>query len=369
MTIVIHFNTVFPIYLLAMWNWFVENVSSLNILEQQPKVETESDSKVPPIVKPPLEEVPGLDATNGKSDSSEHELDSTETDASLNKDLKSKEISPVVSNKLAPEDATLLIPSSRLKEVTSSGLQALSTGFSNILSDVTGVVKSNKLFSDFITEEEKFALDKAKIESIQTEANPPWYGFHESEEMKTQILEISSSRRNLLREPPPGSTFQFSLDLYFGQAMLMLAEDQRLDEIRFDLVPKKISEENFWRNYFYRVHLVKQSVQLGTLKREEKTAGVGADATSSSHVTTDEIEPEEFVSDALDIQGTTTQLTQEELNQLKVNADPAGQEKLNEEAVFDDALDHELENFNPEAEDVKDDDFDYADIDAILKDS
>jgi len=32
--------------------------------------------------------------------------------------------------------------------------------------------------------------------------------------------------------------------------------------MRFELVPKKMKEEVFWRNYFYRVSLIKQSYQL-----------------------------------------------------------------------------------------------------------
>ena len=69
-------------------------------------------------------------------------------------------------------------------------------------------------------------------------------------------------------------------------AMVMLKEDPRLQKLRFELVPKKlvnliftlykctctcayiyfrVTEKCFWRNYFYRVSLIKQSVQLSTL--------------------------------------------------------------------------------------------------------
>ncbi len=87
---------------------------------------------------------------------------------------------------------------------------------------------------------------------------------------------------------------------YLPVAMATLAEDPRLDQLRFDLVPKKfvhresfqldvttnidlcacheiecrassflaigrVSEEVFWRNYFYRVSLLKQSSELAGL--------------------------------------------------------------------------------------------------------
>lgn len=44
-----------------------------------------------------------------------------------------------------------------------------------------------------------------------------------------------------------------------------MGEDPALEKMRFDLVPKIITEENFWRNYFYRVSLICQAGDLGTL--------------------------------------------------------------------------------------------------------
>ncbi|XP_042221865.1 synapse-associated protein 1-like isoform X4 [Homarus americanus] len=38
--------------------------------------------------------------------------------------------------------------------------------------------------------------------------------------------------------------------------------------MRFELVPKTINEETFWRNYFYRVGLIRQSTELSSLERE-----------------------------------------------------------------------------------------------------
>lgn len=44
-----------------------------------------------------------------------------------------------------------------------------------------------------------------------------------------------------------------------------MGEDTALEKMRFELVPKIITEENFWRNYFYRVSLICQAADLGTL--------------------------------------------------------------------------------------------------------
>ncbi|KAF7642036.1 hypothetical protein LDENG_00265970, partial [Lucifuga dentata] len=53
-------------------------------------------------------------------------------------------------------------------------------------------------------------------------------------------------------------------------ARVMLEEDQLLNHMRFDLVPKQVKEEVFWRNYFYRVSLIKQSAQLTALAAQQQ---------------------------------------------------------------------------------------------------
>ncbi|XP_072272844.1 synapse-associated protein 1 [Pyxicephalus adspersus] len=54
-------------------------------------------------------------------------------------------------------------------------------------------------------------------------------------------------------------------------ALVMLQEDELLNRMRFDLVPKLVKEEVFWRNYFYRVSLIKQSAQLTALAAQQST--------------------------------------------------------------------------------------------------
>ena len=52
--------------------------------------------------------------------------------------------------------------------------------------------------------------------------------------------------------------------------------------MRFKLVPKKIKEEDFWRNYFYRVSLIKQSVALHSMSNEEEAAAAAAAAAADA---------------------------------------------------------------------------------------
>jgi len=45
-----------------------------------------------------------------------------------------------------------------------------------------------------------------------------------------------------------------------------LKEDPKLSEMRYELVPKVVKEDEFWKNYFYRVNLIKQSFDLKDLE-------------------------------------------------------------------------------------------------------
>ncbi len=113
----------------------------------------------------------------------------------------------------------------------------------------------------------------------------PWIGHHNEEKVKEEILGLSSvctirlwcmnfrsnfvfylkDRRNFVRAPPAGVDFDFNYDISYPIAVAIMGEDSALEKMRFELVPKIITEENFWRNYFYRVSLICQASDLGTL--------------------------------------------------------------------------------------------------------
>ena len=48
------------------------------------------------------------------------------------------------------------------------------------------------------------------------------------------------------------------MNVYSSTATATLKQDPNLDKMRFYLVPKEVEELVFWRNYFYRVSLLKQ---------------------------------------------------------------------------------------------------------------
>ncbi|XP_048577643.1 synapse-associated protein 1 isoform X2 [Nematostella vectensis] len=127
---------------------------------------------------------------------------------------------------------------------------------------VKDTVEKKGIIGDFIKEQEKFVSEKHKRSET---AVPPWVGYNEEEAMKTQILALSTDERNFLRDPPSGVPFLYEGETMFPVALATLQKDENLEQMRFKLVPKKVSEERFWRNYFYRVSLIKQSTQLTSL--------------------------------------------------------------------------------------------------------
>ncbi|XP_056133082.1 synapse-associated protein 1-like isoform X2 [Lampris incognitus] len=126
------------------------------------------------------------------------------------------------------------------------------------------------ILGDFQKEQEKFVQEK-NAKRIDA-AVPPWVGHNEEETIQQQILALSADKRNFLRDPPAGVQFHFDFEQMYPVALVMLEEDELLSRMRFHLVPKQVKEETFWKNYFYRVSLIKQSAQLTVLAAQQQAA-------------------------------------------------------------------------------------------------
>ncbi|XP_029905421.1 synapse-associated protein 1 [Myripristis murdjan] len=131
---------------------------------------------------------------------------------------------------------------------------------------IDGIIDKT-ILGDFQKEQEKFVQEK---NAKKTDAAvPPWVGYNEEETIQQQILALSADKRNFLRDPPAGVQFHFDFEQMYPIAMVMLEEDELLRRMRFHLVPKQVKEEVFWKNYFYRVSLIKQSAQLTALAAQQ----------------------------------------------------------------------------------------------------
>uniref|UniRef100_A0A8C4QGC3 Synapse associated protein 1 n=1 Tax=Eptatretus burgeri TaxID=7764 RepID=A0A8C4QGC3_EPTBU len=119
------------------------------------------------------------------------------------------------------------------------------------------------IIGEFQKEQDKFTKEKQKNKG--EEAVLPWVGYTDEDSIRQQILALSADRRNFLRDPPAGVLCPYDRESAAALGQLLLQEDHVLCEMRFKLVPRLIKEEVFWRNYLYRVSLVKQSADLTSL--------------------------------------------------------------------------------------------------------
>ncbi|GFS08726.1 synapse-associated protein 1 [Elysia marginata] len=143
-------------------------------------------------------------------------------------------------------------------------------------------VEEKTILGDFSKEQDKFVEQKKEKKKQQEAAVAPWVGYSDEDELKTKILALSKDKRNFVRNPPSGVQFQFDFDSASPVATATLQEDSNLRDMRFQLVPKQVSEETFWRNYFYRVSLIRQSSQLTSSLAQQSGRSSGSSSRRSS---------------------------------------------------------------------------------------
>ncbi|XP_044053217.1 synapse-associated protein 1-like [Siniperca chuatsi] len=255
---------------------------------------------------------------------------------------------------------------------------------------IDGIIDKTFL-GDFQKEQEKFVQEKKAKKSEA--AVPPWVGYNEEETIQQQILALSADKRNFLRDPPAGVQFHFDMEQMYPLAAVMLEEDQLLNRMRFDLVPKHVKEEVFWRNYFYRVSLIKQSAQLTALaaqqqKQQKDGEDRGASVSPEDVVLTDIVRPKtppvsisdiqkppqeeeeeeemstspgasEFVSDAFDSAAINQEDLRKEMEQLVLDKKDSVPSPDDESADWEKELQQELQEYEVVTEsDNKDDQWD-----------
>ncbi|CAH1153692.1 unnamed protein product [Phaedon cochleariae] len=195
-------------------------------------------------------------------------------------------------------------------------------------------VEKNSILGEFNKEQEAFLKDK---NGGPATALPPWVGCANEEALKDECLSLSTDRRNFVRSPPAGVDFQFEYEVTYPIAMAIMEQDPNLEKMRYELVPKVISEENFWRNYFYRVSLICQANELSFMSRE----GDNQTATESSDqliVDSSEKDVHEFVSDTLQASSEDLVEVQEGMKKLALGS------KTNEEE-WERELEAELQDY------------------------
>uniref|UniRef100_A0A1I7ZVM4 BSD domain-containing protein n=1 Tax=Steinernema glaseri TaxID=37863 RepID=A0A1I7ZVM4_9BILA len=126
------------------------------------------------------------------------------------------------------------------------------------LKDIVQEQTKQSFLGEFDREQTDFTKHLEDEDKKSSVCGMPWDDVPESAIAKKQILALSLDSRNFLRAPP--SDTKFDLEKYRKTAAELLQNDPNLNKIRYLLVPKELTEEEFWTNYFYRCSLIRKSL-------------------------------------------------------------------------------------------------------------
>ncbi|XP_026500111.1 synapse-associated protein of 47 kDa isoform X4 [Vanessa tameamea] len=201
-------------------------------------------------------------------------------------------------------------------------------------------VEENSILGEFNREQDAFIKGQ---EGRGGAAAPPWVGAPNEAALKEECLSLSTDRRNFVRAPPAGVEFDFDYNKMYPVAVSIMNEDPNLSTMRFDLVPKVITEENFWRNYFYRVSLICQANEADAAGGRQSSAEDSQDDKSASEtLISKEKVSQDSIADAkkrikslkVDRENTDEQWEKEleaELNEYEVVAEKTNDDKWEKE--------------------------------------
>ncbi|GAB1303264.1 Synapse-associated protein 1 [Apodemus speciosus] len=348
--------------------------------------------------------------------------------------------------------------SAATKKITDSVTETAQTIKKSVEEGKIDDILDKTIIGDFQKEQKKFVEEQHTKKSEA--AVPPWVESHDEETIQQQILALSADKRNFLRDPPAGVQFNFDFDQMYPVALVMLQEDELLSKMRFALVPKlpcspsealrawlhaqngkrgqtwqesqddkemcsfaqsnsrtsflqkrqidgnKISdqtqatvkEEVFWRNYFYRISLIKQSAQLTALAAQQQASGKEEKSSSrdndlplteavrpktppvviKSQLKNQEDEEEistspgvsEFVSDAFDACNLNQEDLRKEMEQLVLDKKQEEATALEEDSTdWEKELQQELQEYEVVAESEKRDENWDKEIEKMLQEN
>lgn len=186
-------------------------------------------------------------------------------------------------------------------------------------------VEQTGIMQEFTKEQQEFIKEHGGNTDL---AELPWVGCEDEEKVKTEILSLSQDKRNFVRSPPSGVQFAFDMDSSYPIALALLKEDPNLNKMRFEIVPKLVKEETFWRNYFYRVSLIKQSTQFSAFDKKGANTSWSSSRSSSAEGPDDPNDDQsptgaepEFVSDAYQSSKVSAEEVRKGMRQLGVRKD------------------------------------------------
>uniref|UniRef100_A0A914D8R1 BSD domain-containing protein n=1 Tax=Acrobeloides nanus TaxID=290746 RepID=A0A914D8R1_9BILA len=128
----------------------------------------------------------------------------------------------------------------------------------------TSIVSEKTIIGELDKENETFREQLSQ--SKRTNTALPWDEMPDPILARKHIMSLALDARNF-ENPPIGA--EVEVENMEQLAANLIKEDPNLSKIRYELVPKQMPEERFWRNYFYRISLVKK-VLMANQDKEAK---------------------------------------------------------------------------------------------------
>ncbi|CAH8571343.1 unnamed protein product [Heterobilharzia americana] len=168
------------------------------------------------------------------------------------------------------------------------------TEIKSAVSEVTSTVKQVSLIREFQQAQADFTEAHQSKQSEPVDFNtstqsdlPPW---HPDVSGLSDPNAISALKENILALKAQLKWITPIPQDLLHEAQILLKEDPNLGSIRYRLVPSKISEDVFWRNYFYRLSLIRQSAHLSAVManhHHSNTANSNGGSTGSDNSVSD----------------------------------------------------------------------------------
>jgi len=273
--------------------------------------------------------------------------------------------------------------------------EAKEGGVSGLVEKAKGFVEQQKqeVFGDL----KKLDIKRRQKESLERqlfEAQPPWTVRDKEdkdasleEDLKRRILKLTKDQTNFIAKAPDASVFAFDMKAATPYATKAIEQDVELRKLRFKLVPQKVQEAEFWRNYFYRVSLIREQLSVEPLRLSTEARAVSDDNKAPNEVKEQGITEDKTLTKAPAV-GQSAQDISQNLSQVQEdfehpdvnNLSDDIKEKLRKELKLSSPLsggtvsdELNMENINemlesvPESDAEGDDESVEIDVDAMLK--
>lgn len=116
-------------------------------------------------------------------------------------------------------------------------------------------VAKDSLLGELDRENLKY-IEELEKEKLNEAIDLPWIGMPDEGLAQKRILSLSMDAKNFTGHVP--ESIGYTNKEIDALASVMIEKDPHLRKMRANLVPKEINEEKFWKNYAYKVYIVRK---------------------------------------------------------------------------------------------------------------